>query len=176
MVHRNYAVRATRIARAPASASRPIRPTSGSSLAVLGRLPEVPTGRCSLSVAEGGGTLGAAGDAVGGALWAGVCSGVAVGCAGDVAGCAGDVAGCCAVIAGCSGVVLACDGVLGCRGSACCSDALELDCDDADDCESAPVTRDTVPLFQSSIVLPSLSTDITPSPDACAICIACDFG
>jgi hypothetical protein len=72
-------VRATRIASAPASASRPIRPTIGSSLAVLGRLPDVPTGR-ALSDADGGGTLGVVVGAGGGG------SGAVVGCG---CGCAG---------------------------------------------------------------------------------------
>src|SRR4029453_6244124 len=62
-VRSTYTVRAKRIAIAPPSASRPISPTSGSSLAVFGRLPDVPTGR-SLSVADGGGTDGVVGAAV----------------------------------------------------------------------------------------------------------------
>src|SRR3954447_1157410 len=52
-----YAVRAARSATAPPSASRPIRPMSGSSLAVFGRLPEVPTGCAVSGDALGAGTV-----------------------------------------------------------------------------------------------------------------------
>src|SRR5262249_36609826 len=133
---------------APPSASRPINPISGSSLAVFGRLPDVPTGR-SLSVAEGGDTDGLAGAAV-----AGGCSGVglAAGCGGG-----GGLARSAVVGGGC-GAVVGGGGV------------------DAVDCDSAAVTREMLPVFQSSIDVPALSTAITGSPDACAIVMACAFG
>src|SRR5262249_59765109 len=111
----------------------------GGSLAVFGRLPDVPTGR-SLSVAEGGDTDGLAGAAV-----AGGCSGVGLAAGGGVGGGLVSsgvvVGGCCAVVVGGVGV-------------------------DAVDCDSAAVTREMLPVFQSSIDGPALSTAITGSADA----------
>ena len=61
-------MRAARNATAPPSANRPIRPTIGSSLAVFGRRPEVPTG-CVASAVDGAGRRRRGRRGVGCAVW-----------------------------------------------------------------------------------------------------------